>query len=82
MTPYDPFDAASVLTNITLQCPGCESRTEVPILAPDGKGYAQSNFSASCSVCRGRITKGLLGLYKFAKDIVMEENDGPVAFLA
>ncbi|KAF8548444.1 hypothetical protein OG21DRAFT_1394747, partial [Imleria badia] len=81
-TPYDPFDSATALTSKTLECPRCGSRTDVPMLAPEGKGYAQSKFAASCSVCRGGITRELLGLHKFSKDIVLEESDGPVAFLA
>lgn len=51
------------------------------MLAPEGKGYAQSKFAANCHVCRGGITMELLGLYKFAKDIVLE-SDGPASFLA
>ncbi|KAI9572327.1 hypothetical protein HD554DRAFT_1671379 [Boletus coccyginus] len=82
MTPYDPFDSARVLTDVTLQCPHCESWTAVPILAPEGRGYAQSKFTAICSFCSGIITKELLGLFKFAKNIVMEKSDGLVAFLA
>ena len=58
------------------------SELPLAILAPEGRGYAQSKFAVSCSFCGGVITKELLGLYKFAKDIVMEESDGPVAFLA
>ncbi|KAI9572329.1 hypothetical protein HD554DRAFT_2015301 [Boletus coccyginus] len=82
MTPYDPFDSARVLTDVTLQCPHCEFWTPVPILAPEGRGYAQSKFAAICSFCCGIITKESLGLFKFAKDVVMEESDGLVAFLA
>ena len=29
MTPYDPFDSASALTDVTLQCPHCELWTAV-----------------------------------------------------
>ena len=52
------------------------------MLAPEGQGYAQSRFSARCSSCHRRITKELLGLYKFSQDIVKEESDGLQAFLA
>ena len=39
-------------------------------LGPDGSGYAQSNFMSSCTSCGKTIKKSLLGLYKFANDIV------------
>ncbi|KAG9316181.1 hypothetical protein JVU11DRAFT_2202 [Chiua virens] len=82
MTPYDPFDSAGVLTHIVLRCPHCKSRTNVPILTSDGKGYAQSRFSAHCSSCRGSITRESLGMYKLANNIAKEESEGPGAFLA
>ncbi|KAF8548607.1 hypothetical protein OG21DRAFT_1422787 [Imleria badia] len=69
-TPYDPLDAAAVISHKDIQCPHCEHRMPVPFLGLYGSGYAQSNFVASCASCGKSIKKNLLGLYKLANDIV------------
>lgn len=53
----------------------CAAVREIPdhhtaFLGPSGSGYAQGNFVASCSSCRKTTNKRLLGIYKFANDIV------------
>ncbi|KAI9461336.1 hypothetical protein HD554DRAFT_2028306 [Boletus coccyginus] len=73
-TPYDPFGAVDSLSYKELQCPHCEHRMipddHTAFLGPNGSGYAQGNFVASCSSCRKTTNKKLLGLHKFANDIV------------
>ncbi|KAH0835046.1 hypothetical protein J3R83DRAFT_10783 [Lanmaoa asiatica] len=69
-TPYDPLDAAAVVSHREIQCPYCEHRMVVPFLGPNGSGYAQSNFVASCTSCGKTLKKDLLSLYKFANDVV------------
>ena len=39
-------------------------------LGLNGSGYAQSMFAAGCTSCGKTIKKNMLGLYKFANDIV------------
>ncbi|KAF9222788.1 hypothetical protein BS17DRAFT_755176 [Gyrodon lividus] len=80
-TPYDPLDAAAVLAHKDVQCPHCENWTVVPFLSANGSGYAQSHFITSCSSCGSAIKKELLGLHKFANDVVKSDS-GPDAFLA
>ena len=43
---------------------------QVAYLGEVGSGYAQSNFLANCTSCGKKIKKDLLGLHKFANDIV------------
>ncbi|KIK81036.1 hypothetical protein PAXRUDRAFT_15460 [Paxillus rubicundulus Ve08.2h10] len=81
-TPYDPLAAAAVLSYKDVQCPHCESWTVVPFLSTDGAGYAQRNFAASCLSCGKTIKKDLLGLHKFAKDVVKNIANEPKAFFA
>ncbi|KAG2040497.1 hypothetical protein BDR03DRAFT_915553 [Suillus americanus] len=78
-SPYDPFASAANLTHKSVECPYCHRTILSPFLKPDGKGYAQSNFSVECE-CAQRITKELLGLYKLAKNIV--EPTAPDRYLA
>jgi hypothetical protein len=77
--PYDPFASAADLTHKSLECPYCYRTLLSPFLQPNGKGYAQSNFSVECE-CAQTITKELLGLYKFAKNII--EPTAPDTYLA
>ncbi|KAG1805263.1 hypothetical protein EV424DRAFT_1301945, partial [Suillus variegatus] len=78
-SPYDPFASAVVLTHKSIECPYCCCTILSPFLQPNGKGYAQSNFSIKCE-CAQPITKEVLGLYKFAKNIV--EPTAPDTYLA
>ncbi|KAG1765635.1 hypothetical protein EDD22DRAFT_774772 [Suillus occidentalis] len=77
--PYDPFASAADLTHKSIECPYCHRLIFSPFLQPNGKGYAQSKFSIWCE-CAQLITKELLGLYKFAKNIV--EPTAPDTYLA
>ncbi|KAG1725508.1 hypothetical protein EDB19DRAFT_1883221, partial [Suillus lakei] len=76
---YDPFASAADLTHKSIECPYCCRIILSPFLRSNGKGYAQSNFSVECE-CAHLITKELLGLYKFAKNIV--EPTAPDTYLA
>ncbi|KAG1799566.1 uncharacterized protein BJ212DRAFT_1401921 [Suillus subaureus] len=78
-SPYDPFASAADLTHKSIKCPYCDRTILSPFLQSNGMGYAQSNFSVKCE-CAGLITKELLGLYKFAKNIV--EGTAPDKYLA
>ncbi|KAG1808580.1 uncharacterized protein BJ212DRAFT_1381845 [Suillus subaureus] len=78
-SPYDPFASAADLTHKSIKCPYCDRTILSPFLQSNGMGYAQSNFSVKCE-CAGLITKELLGLYKFAKNIV--ERTAPDKYLA
>ncbi|KIK41875.1 hypothetical protein CY34DRAFT_84653 [Suillus luteus UH-Slu-Lm8-n1] len=77
--PYDPFASAAYLKYKSIECPYCHRIILSPFLQPNGKGYAQSKFSIRCK-CAQPITKELLGLYKFAKNIV--EPTAPDTYLA
>ncbi|KAG2747340.1 hypothetical protein P692DRAFT_20935613, partial [Suillus brevipes Sb2] len=78
-SPYDPFASAADLTHKSIECPYCHRTILSPFLQPNGKGYAQSEFSIRCE-CAQPITKELLGLYKFANNIV--EPAAPDTYLA
>ncbi|KAG2070670.1 hypothetical protein BDR04DRAFT_591757 [Suillus decipiens] len=77
--PYDPFASAADLTHKSIECPYCYRTILSPFLHPSGNGYAQSNFSVQCK-CAQPITKELLGLYKFVRNIV--EPTEPDTYLA
>ncbi|OAX31710.1 hypothetical protein K503DRAFT_811028, partial [Rhizopogon vinicolor AM-OR11-026] len=78
-TPYDPFASTGTLTHKPINCPRCSRTIIAPFLQPDGTGYAQSNFSITCE-CAYPITKEILGLYKFVKNIV--EPTAPDTYFA
>ncbi|KAG2104330.1 uncharacterized protein F5147DRAFT_579917 [Suillus discolor] len=78
-SPYDPFASAPDLTHKSIACPYCSRTILSPFFKPDGKGYTQSNFTIDC-ICAKAITKELLGLHKFVKNIV--ESKVPDAYLA
>ncbi|KAG1797327.1 uncharacterized protein HD556DRAFT_1356096 [Suillus plorans] len=78
-SPYDPFASAAVLTHKSIECPYCYRTILSPFLQPNSKGYAQSDFRIECE-CGQPITKEVLGLYKFAKNIV--ETTVPDTYLA
>ncbi|KAG1834680.1 hypothetical protein EV424DRAFT_1531880 [Suillus variegatus] len=78
-SPYDPFASAAYLTHKSIECPHCYRTILSPFFKPDGKGYTQSGFTIDC-ICAKPITKELLGLHKFVKNIV--ESETPDAYLA
>ncbi|KAG1876823.1 hypothetical protein C8R48DRAFT_591090 [Suillus tomentosus] len=78
-SPYDPFASAAYLTHKSIECPYCYRTILSPFFKPDGKGYTQSGFTIDC-ICAKPITKELLGLHKFVKNIV--ESETPDAYLA
>ncbi|KAI6098581.1 hypothetical protein F5141DRAFT_432656 [Pisolithus sp. B1] len=78
-TPYDPFDAMSVLIQRPVTCPKCERSFPVAFLDPSGRGYTQSSFKTSCS-CGLDITKDVLGMVKFLRNIL--ESEAPRKYFA
>ncbi|KAF7974265.1 hypothetical protein HWV62_13052 [Athelia sp. TMB] len=68
-SPFDPFDSAAVTRNRTFACPRCRRDVEAPFITASGRGYAQQNFCTNCPSCSSTITKGGLGMLKFAQDI-------------
>ncbi|KAG2145431.1 uncharacterized protein EDB93DRAFT_504192 [Suillus bovinus] len=77
--PYDPFASAANFTHKSIKCPCCHRTIISPFWQPNGKGYSQSNYSIECE-CTQSITKELLGLYKFAKNVV--KATAPDTYLA
>ncbi|KAI6101714.1 hypothetical protein EV401DRAFT_1876405 [Pisolithus croceorrhizus] len=74
-TPYDPFDAMLVLIQRSVTCPKCERSFPVAFLDPSGRGYTQSSFQTSCP-CGLDITKDVLGMVKFLRNILESEAPG------
>jgi hypothetical protein len=49
------------------------SKFNAAFFTPEGTGYLQRNFRATCS-CGFVIDKAVLGIYKFAKVLACEED--------
>ncbi|KAI6008032.1 hypothetical protein EDC04DRAFT_2777713 [Pisolithus marmoratus] len=74
-TPYDSFEAMSVLTQKPVVCPKCNRTYDVAFVDSFGKGYAQSSFKIYCS-CGLLITKDDLGMAKFLRNLVETQDPG------
>ncbi|KAG1904445.1 uncharacterized protein F5891DRAFT_1207483 [Suillus fuscotomentosus] len=71
------FSHTNLLSALTVTA--LSFRPTIAFLQPNGKGYAQSDFHIECE-CAQPITKEVLGLFKFAKNIV--ETTVPDTYLA
>ncbi|KAI0050300.1 hypothetical protein FA95DRAFT_1603654 [Auriscalpium vulgare] len=71
-TPYDPLEAARVLTHQSLQCPVCEKAVQARYLESDGTGYAQQKFTVTCPACAFVITRDKLAIFRFTSDLALD----------
>ncbi|THH07932.1 hypothetical protein EW146_g9155, partial [Bondarzewia mesenterica] len=74
-TPFDPFEASSILMTQELQCPVCHVKVLAPYINNSGTGYAQQQFAIDCAACRFSITKERLAVAKFTHDISLDHMD-------
>ncbi|KAI0272599.1 hypothetical protein BC834DRAFT_355152 [Gloeopeniophorella convolvens] len=72
--PFDPLESTSVLTHQDLSCPRCKFSVAVPYFTLTGTGYAQANFSRTCSRCSFNITKEKLAVAKLISDLATSET--------
>lgn len=52
-----------------LHCLRLTNQIRAAFITASGRGYAQQNFSTNCPSCSSSITKGALGVLKFARDV-------------
>ncbi|KAI0265155.1 hypothetical protein BC834DRAFT_802695, partial [Gloeopeniophorella convolvens] len=65
--PFDPLECAAILLHQDIACPQCKA--VAAYLTPSGTGYAEPNFSYTCTSCSFDITREKLAISKLTTDL-------------